>query len=84
MGITVIRPTSFKHANLKITEGSKEISIAFDDSCGALPHLSRGDIALFQNDDDMTSRIYDPNEWGHTVHASLEALKKAIAWLEEK
>lgn len=82
MGISIIRPTSFQHANLKITKGTKEISIAFDDSCGALPHLSRGDIALFQNDDNMTSQVYEPNEWGHTVYASLEALKKAIEWIE--
>jgi hypothetical protein len=83
MGLKVVRPISTNHACLKITNGSKEISIAFDDSCGAFQDLSRGDIALFQNDKEVTQTVFNPDEWGRTVHAALESLKKAIAWVEE-
>lgn len=54
-----------------------EISIAFDDSCGAFHNLTRGDIRVYcvSDDSDITESISQ-----HTITASIENLIMVNEW----
>jgi hypothetical protein len=80
-----LRSVTNNHACVKIEIGKYEISIAFDDSCGATYNLKRGDIRVFDNsedaqengEDDVTRQVFPTFE---VVVANVENLQTAIAW----
>lgn len=83
MSFTIMRQVIPGMGNVKIRNGAKEISIACDDSCGKLPHLSRSDIRLYRLDTNVTKELWPETENYGTVYASIENLAKAIKWLQE-
>lgn len=46
---------------LKLDIGGYELSVAFDDSCGALPYMGKADIRIFKGRTDVTHH-FEPNE----------------------
>lgn len=73
------RPFSDGQICTKIASGSKEISIACDDSCGTLKHLTRSEIALFDGDEEVTYTIFPDMD---VVSGTVENLRRALDWLE--
>ena len=76
------RPFNTRAVCFKIEKGLKQISICCDDSCGALKDLARSDIRCYWGGD-VTSDVFNAEEFGGTVRATVETLKMALAWLEE-
>lgn len=73
--------------NLKTDFGQFEISMAFDDSCGATsPDAMRGDIRVWYRENtetvttDMTFIISKRLFNGQTITASIENLTKVYRW----
>lgn len=52
-----------------------EISIAFDDSCGALVDCARGDIRVFYGESDITSEISE-----NVIRATIENIVMVNNW----
>lgn len=63
----------------KFQVGSRELSIAMDDSCGAMQECSRASIRLYDGDRDVTREVFDP-EYIPTVLP--EDFERAYAWLK--
>lgn len=78
MSFSIMRPFTDGAACAKIRNGSREISIAADDSCGKLPDYGQSDIRLYLNDKDVTDVVWPGNS---LVPATLSNLEKAISWL---
>lgn len=70
-------------ACLKMVKGNREVSVAFDDSCGVMTNLGRADIRLYVGDANVTTEVFPLDEYGSTVRADLETMALAMAWLAE-
>jgi hypothetical protein len=68
-----------RSACCKIPYKGYEISIAMDDSCGALPNFSRSDIRVYRESDDVdvTGRFTD-----HMLYGDAETLKSVFATID--
>lgn len=80
----IVRPTIQGKANLKLEVSHFEISVAFDDSCGKLHNLSRGNIRVFDNNlpdenSDITEEIFGV---AVIVDATYANLRSAINWCD--
>lgn len=77
----IVRPTSRYSACLKfINEGGLELSFAFDDSAGAMNHLGRVSMALYNGEDLLkTDGVWDDVEFLKMLadHLGYELVKKA-------
>jgi hypothetical protein len=71
----------------RILHGSYEISIAMDDSCGALSVMSRSDLRVYVtvsgsgDSIDVTDKVFDMEEWGNTVYGTFDNLLRAMEWV---
>lgn len=75
------RPFNNKSVCTKFVNGSKELSICCDDSCGVLKELTRSDIMLFTAEEgDVTEKVFGSG----TVHASIENFAEAFEWLRKE
>ena len=86
-GISIIRPDIPGQACVKIREGNREVSIACDDSCGALVNYERADIRCYEGPEyetDVTQLVFGLENTASMVHGSVEHLFTALAWLREK
>lgn len=69
--------------------GTREVSVAADNSCGAMDVLGRCDIRCYETSlahgtprsNDVTGLVFDEASYGTTIHASNEAMRQALAWL---
>ncbi len=52
-------------ACLKIPVWDIEISVAFDNSCGASPHLTRMDVRIYKGEVDITEEILGDERNGY-------------------
>ena len=73
-----VKRVPFGTACVRITVGEYEISIAFDDSCGALQELSRGDIRVYLGEADVTEEISTG-----VIYATIEDLVMVYMWCKE-
>jgi len=70
-------------------KGEKIVSLALDDSCGALDTLRRGSIELFRQPDpeDKTSELCTHEVWPEqgsvVVVASMENFERALRWMSQ-
>ena len=70
-------------------KGQKIVSLALDDSCGALDVLGRGTIELFRQPDpeDKTSELCTHEVWPEhgsiVVVASMENFERALKWMNQ-
>lgn len=60
-------------------DGTREVSIAADDSCGAFEHMERCDIRCFMSNLDVTMDVFRFDG----VDASNANVATALAWLGE-
>lgn len=57
--------------------GRKEVSIAADDSCGAMWVMGRCEIRCYHDGKDVTVEVFNDKN----VHASNADVRKALRWL---
>lgn len=80
MDIWAVKAFSTGTANVKFDKGDKQISLAFDDSCGTQENLTRATIACFKGNDNKTDEVFGQE---FDVYATLENFKEALVWLEK-
>ena len=66
--------------NTTFKKGNKTLSLSCDNSVGRLQSLSRSDIRLFQDGNDVTSSVFSVGE-NTVVPATLESMQRAMNWL---
>ena len=74
------KPYSSGNVNIKFSLGDKELSLALDDSAGALDECARGSIACFQGDKTVTEEVFGQK---YEVYLSMETLEEGLAWLKK-
>ena len=76
-----------KHVNVVFDNGPKMVSLAVDNSGGAMTSMARADIRLLFTDPleggvkDVTSSVFDCNE-GSIVHGTIKNMDTAMKWLQ--
>lgn len=82
--IYMMRPFAPGSGCIKIVNGTREVSVACDDSCRALPNYTRSDIHCYENDENVTQRVFATPGAHDLVTGSLDNLMVALDWLRRK
>ena len=73
--------------NVVFQNGEKMLSLALDNSCGAMKLLGRGSIELHRKKEEdsplliVTEEVFGPGCRRELVHNTLENFNKAMSWL---
>ena len=81
-----VKVGSETHVCIRESVGGHEISIAFDDSCGAMSGMGRGDIRVYRlSGRDVTEAVaYEIfGDRKAVIYATLENLMAAYKWAQE-
>ena len=67
--------------NVVLAHAYKRISIACDDSCGAMERLSRSDIRLLDGKKDVTGEVMGADAEANCCVTDKESFLKVVNWL---